>query len=432
VRRIVYHTVVPRILGLHAEPDEPVDEILTTEPGGVASRGADGTQRQQRSDAVQAEESHDTSQLRSDTPVVSIAAKVEAEILGFNKMVQLWDEDPVTRENVDQKTLTDWKEIPVACGFRVLQPAEDGVQRWATAADKVAQQQKYAKCLAWALECRLTEPVFQKYLDAVPTNYHQRGVVDLPATLKSKQCSSWEHARRLCASMSIRTVAADAGRRLGGEVLAALAAEEMVELMSSASCRLNRWLMIPERWRGDTDLRLPADSVSPTSGIKSLPGFFEMWLRRQAAALMGRHADENWRTVVSHGSQSSDSKAEGFSQRHSANQQQSQTGEVVPSHFVLDGEACQLRAGQRSVTTAWHGFLWRTACVEVRRVTNHGCVWYLQVQGQNIHIDLLLSTQLFFRKLFKRIMLNVYSVLYIPRYDQFCILHPQKRRKRKI
>ena len=35
-----------------------------------------------------------------------------------------------------------------------------------------------------------------------------------------------------------------------------------------------------------------------SSGIKPLPGFFEMWLRDQAATLMGRRAEENWRVLV--------------------------------------------------------------------------------------------------------------------------------------
>jgi hypothetical protein len=97
-----------------------------------------------------------------------------------------------------------------------------------------------------------------------------------------------------------------------------------------------------------------------------------MWLRYQAAALMGRHAEENWRTLVSQESQSLGAKSEGLSQQHTASQQQPQAGERVPSQFVLDGEASKKGPGQLSMAVAWHGFLWRAACDEVRAVDNNG------------------------------------------------------------
>jgi hypothetical protein len=143
-------------------------------------------------------------------------------------------------------------------------------------------------------------------------------------------------------NISLRTVAANAGRRLGGETVATQAAEEVAELVSSEAYRLSRLLPIPQRWRGDRALRLPADSHRLGSGIKSLPGFFEMWLRNQAAALMGRPAEENWRTLVRQEALSLRPKPEGLSQRRAASQQQQpQAAEIAPSHFFLDGAACK-------------------------------------------------------------------------------------------
>jgi hypothetical protein len=115
----------------------------------------------------------------------------------------------------------------------------------------------------------------------------------------------------------------------------------MSELLSSEAYRLSRLLSIPQRWRGDEALRLPADSHTPGSGIKPLPGFFEMWLRDQAAALMGRRAEENWRTLVRQEAESLCPEPEGLSQRRAASQQQPQAGEKDPSHFVLDGATCK-------------------------------------------------------------------------------------------
>ena len=381
VRRTELHAVVPPFPGLCAEPHERTAKTVTTEADGVASRGAEETQRQQYSAPIQAEESHDSFQLRPDTPVVSIATKVEAEILGFQKMLRLWDEDPVTREDVEQQILTDWKEVPVACGFRVAHPQDNGVRRWATPADKLAQQQKYAKCLAWAFECGLTDAEFKANLAAVPTKSNQRGVTALPAYMRSPNCSSWEHARRLCVSVSIRTVATNAGRRLGGEAVATQAAEEVSALLSSEPHRRSKLSLMPQSWRDDKTLRVPDGSQSLSSGIKSLPGFFGMWLRDQGAALMGRRAEENWRD-------SRYRQPEGLSQRCADDQQQSQTGERAPPHFELDGETCkktwQRFDSQHAVATAWHDFLWRTTCDEVCAVAsnrNHkrnrkiGSVW---------------------------------------------------------
>ena len=164
------------------------------------------------------------------------------------------------RENVEQQSLTGWKDIPVACSFRVAQPQENGARRWATPADKAAQQQKYAKCLAWASQCGLTDDQFQANLRAVPTDFNRRGVADLPVSLKSWHCSAWEHARLLCVNDSIRIAAADAGRRLGGETVALQATEELSELMASQASRLSRLLKIPQGWRGDNGLSVLADA----------------------------------------------------------------------------------------------------------------------------------------------------------------------------
>ncbi len=395
---VALHAVVrcvPRassVPGFCAAPDGPVAEALTVEAGVAASHGAEDALCQQSSASGQAEEFSVSSQPRSDTPVASIATKVETEILGFREMAQLWEEDPVMRGDVEEQSLTAWKEIPVACGFRVVRPQEDGAQRRATPADKLAQQQKYAKCKAWASQCGLTDDEFHLNLHAVPTDKHQRGGAQLPAFLRSWDCSAWEHARLLCVKTSIRTVAANAGRRLGGEALASQAAEEVSELLSSEAYRLSRLLTIPQRWRGDMALRLPADSHSLGSGIASLPGFFEMWLRDQAAALMGRRAEENWRTLVRQEAQSLCPEPEGLSQRRAASQQQPRAGEIAPSHFVLDGATCKKGAGRNPMATAWHGFLWRSWCDEVRCVANNGGVWCLGIPKQNIHVVLLLFT----------------------------------------
>ena len=71
------------------------------------------------------------------------------------------------------------------------------------------------------------------------------------------------------------------------------------------------------------------------SGVKFLPGFFEMWLRDQAAALMGQQAEENWRTFVRQETKSDRPKLEGLSQQQPASQQQQ-----LPPEVVLDGATC--------------------------------------------------------------------------------------------
>ena len=172
------------ISGLCAVPDGPGASALTIEAGVAASRGIEDALRQQSSASGQAAEVAGTPQPRSDTSVVSIANMVETEIFGFREMARLWEEDPVTREDVEEQLLTSWKEIQIACTFRVPRPREDGVQRSATHADRLAQQQQYAKCRAWASQCGLTDDEFHCKLEAVPTDQHQRGRASLPASLK--------------------------------------------------------------------------------------------------------------------------------------------------------------------------------------------------------------------------------------------------------
>ena len=332
VRSVPRASVVP---GASAAPYGPVNKGLTSEAGVDASPAAEDTRLSSCSASGQAQESSGTGQPRSDTPVASIATKVETEIIGFREMVQLWEEDPLMREDVEQHCLTPWKEIPTVCGFRVVQPREDGARRWATPADKLAQQQKYAKCLAWASECGLTDAEFRSNLDAVPKANNRRGRAALPVSLQLRDgtCSRWEHARLLCVNATIRTSAANAGMRIGGEAVAAQATEEASELLSSEAHRLSRSVQIPRRWRGEQALRLPDDAHSLGSGIKSLPGFFEMWLRDQAAALMGRRAE--WQSLVQQEAQTLRSEPEDFSQRFAKSQHQ------APSQFQLDGAICK-------------------------------------------------------------------------------------------
>ena len=212
--------------------------------------------------------------------------------------------------------------------------------------DKLAQQQEYAKCKAWASHCGLTDDEFDYNLKAVPTEQHQRGRASLPTSLHLKNATHWEHARLLCVSSSIHRIAADAGRRLGGETLATQAAAEVSECLSSESHRLSRVVEIPLRWQGDRALRMPSDSPNLTSGIKPLPGFFEMWLRAQAAGLMGQHAEEKWRTLVRQTDESMCLQLEGLSQQFAARQHQS------PSQFVLDGATCKRAPRPHPVATA--------------------------------------------------------------------------------
>ena len=254
VRRVPLLSFVPPVC---AAPD--LTEAQTSTPG--AGRAEDILQQQCQATG-QMRESADVCQQKAESPVTSIAASAETEIKRFREMVQLLEEDPMMRENVvEQQSLTGWENIPVACSFRVARPRHNGAPRRATPADKVAQQQKYAKCLAWASQCGLTDDQFQANLRAVPTDKNKRGVANLPVSWKSKCCcSAWEHARLLCVNDSIRIAATDAGRRLGGETVALQATEELSELMSSQASRLSRLLKIPQGWRGDNGLSVLADA----------------------------------------------------------------------------------------------------------------------------------------------------------------------------
>ena len=103
------------------------------------------------------------------------------------ELLQLCQENPLEREDLEPDSLPLWEDVPLDCKFRVKFPSHRGVQRRATDADKLAQRQGYAKCKAWALQCGLSEEEFTWKIH-VPTSC--RG-------------SSWEHAKREIMMMAL-------------------------------------------------------------------------------------------------------------------------------------------------------------------------------------------------------------------------------------
>ena len=220
-------------------------------------------------------ETSDAQKRSRDVQVVVIASAVETEATRFHELVRLCQEDPMQREDVEEESLTPWKDIPLDRAFRVIQPSERGVQRWATPADKQAQRQRYAKCKNWALQCGLRESEFQSKVEGVPTDKSQRGQAGLPACLRLalSNCSPWQHSKLECVDVAIRRAAADAGRRLGGEQIAEQAAEEVSALMSSEAARLSRWDSLPKSWCSKLGLNMTPD-VCKTLGHNPWNVFF--------------------------------------------------------------------------------------------------------------------------------------------------------------
>ena len=66
-----------------------------------------------------------------------------------------------------------------------------------------------------------------------------------------------------------------------------------------------------------------------SSGIEPLAGFFELWLRDEAAALMCKGAEDSWRDHVEHRSAG------------------------VPARFTLDGAVCDARQISPEKSFAW-------------------------------------------------------------------------------
>ena len=120
------------------------------------------------------------------------------------ELLQLCQENPLEREDLEPDSLPLWEDVPLDCKFRVKFPSHRGVQRRATDADKLAQRQGYAKCKAWALQCGLSEEEFTRKIKGVPP-VCQRGRVCLPPSLRHwhSHCSSWEHAKREIMMMAL-------------------------------------------------------------------------------------------------------------------------------------------------------------------------------------------------------------------------------------
>ena len=136
-------------------------------------------------------------------------------------------------------------------------------------------------------------------------------------------------------------------------------------------------MLTPQSWRGDNALKLPADSHKTSAGIMPVPGFFEMWLRGKAAALMGPRAEELWQASIR---QESSSCSKGLSQRTTGQSEREHATDFVPSRFSLDDFTCaesKATPVARSSTTrarsqhenpvaaAWHSVAWTVACSEV-------------------------------------------------------------------
>jgi len=166
-------------------------------------------------------------------------------------------QDPTQTENVSSELLTPWAEIPIACGFRVPRPYDNGRRRSATATDQVAQQQAYAKCIQWATFCGLIETEFKDELEGVPGDQKQRGREGIAACLHQKNATQWEHAKLKCVEAAIRKAAQVAAKEVGNQELAAKAGEEISEWLSSENARLSRLATLPKQWRGKQGVNLP-------------------------------------------------------------------------------------------------------------------------------------------------------------------------------
>ena len=256
VRKVPRRASLLQLPGPQGLPDDgepapnPTSASLAKEVKPCQLSGASGSR-------TEATDAHKRSQ---DVQVVVIANAVETAVTRFQELVRRCQEDPVQREDLEENSLTPWKDVPEACGFRISRRRDGGANPRATAADKEAQRQRYAKCKVWALQCGLSESEFQSQLDGVPADKHQRGLAGLPACLRRLESNYWEHAKRECIDIAIRRAAADAGGRLGAEHTAEEAAKEVSELMSSEAVRLSRWVSLSKSWRSKTGLHLTADA----------------------------------------------------------------------------------------------------------------------------------------------------------------------------
>ena len=180
-----------------------------------ADAGAAAGQSSSSSFSIPATASSGTGKQRQDVDLVRIANAVDAASASFHQLIQLCEEDPCERDDLEEESLPNWTDIPMFCGFRILRPLDNGVRRSATPADKLAQRQQYAKCRTWIQQCDLSESEFRAMLEDVPTDRNQRGRAELPQCLQLPKCTAWQHAMRRCIDVAIRKAAAVAGKKLG-------------------------------------------------------------------------------------------------------------------------------------------------------------------------------------------------------------------------
>ena len=168
------------------------------------------------------------------------------------------------RADIKENLLIPWKDIPTACGFRLLQVN----RRRATFKDKVDQQQRYTKCKEWAVQYGLEEPEFQELLVACPRDINKRGRTGIPKCLqRSNARTQWGHVQLQCINVAIRRAAAEAGRQCGGDETSVEADKQISELSSAVTEALG--VPTTDTVRGH----------STTSTIACIVDLFELWLR---------------------------------------------------------------------------------------------------------------------------------------------------------
>ena len=187
--------------------------------------------------------------------------------------------------------LVAWEDVPRACGFNISRPGGRGRQRPVSVEEKLEQQREYTAHQLWAATCGEDAAEWGKLVEQAGALRQKRLDREaLPPCICPAEtaCTTHrQHAVLMCRVAGLMRAAKEAGRKLGGDVWAAAAGDEMSVILELTQEPLReRREAVPAVWRRSEGLALDGT----WRGGKFAPELFEVWLRSEGARRMEQAA----------------------------------------------------------------------------------------------------------------------------------------------
>ena len=167
---------------------------------------------------------------QADVSVVTIANTVTRSMQVFHKSVVACYAEPDT-VHVDDNEVPSWDSLPSHRGFKRERFRDGRRIRRASDEDRLQQRRGYGKFLLWASQFQMQRPMLDKLILDVPGAQSKRGRQGIPACFHVANATVHEHLVLACRTAALQDLAANAGKAVGGEKMAAAAQTQMADLL---------------------------------------------------------------------------------------------------------------------------------------------------------------------------------------------------------